>query len=74
MASREAISKMTRDVFGQLPNLNTRSGYQHLKKRLIGAISARYYPDPIDKYAKMVRNKKSINIFLFILFIYAYLT
>jgi hypothetical protein len=55
MASREAISKLTREIFGQLPNRQIRTGHQNLKKRLTGILDARYYPESIDSIARMVR-------------------
>ncbi len=54
MATREAISKLTREIFGQLPNRQIRTGHQNLKKRLTGVLDARYYPESIDSIARMV--------------------
>ena len=54
MASREAISKLTRDIFGYLPNLGVRSGAAVLKKRHTAVIEARYYPESIDDVARKV--------------------
>mmetsp|Transcript_10536 Transcript_10536/g.13352 ORF Transcript_10536/g.13352 Transcript_10536/m.13352 type:complete len:92 (-) Transcript_10536:396-671(-) len=54
MASKQAIGKLTREIFGQLPNTNIRTGNQVLKQRLTGAIKARYYPESIDPIARLV--------------------
>ncbi len=54
MASREAISKLTRDIFGNLPNTGIRTGHKYLKKRLTGVLEARYYPESIDSIARQV--------------------
>ena len=54
MATKEAISKLTREIFGQLPNRHIRTGHQVLKKRMVGVLEARYYPESIDSYARMV--------------------
>jgi hypothetical protein len=54
MASKQAIAKLTRDIFGQLPNKNIRTGHQVLKKRQIGPYLERYYVDPIDSIARKV--------------------
>mmetsp|Transcript_475 Transcript_475/g.763 ORF Transcript_475/g.763 Transcript_475/m.763 type:complete len:93 (-) Transcript_475:270-548(-) len=48
MASKEAIAKITREIFGSLPNKNIRTGHQILKKRHIGKLEARYYMDEIN--------------------------
>ena len=55
MASRQAIAAVQRQIFGTLPNKNIRTGNQILKKRLKGEFVARYYLDPIEPYARIVR-------------------
>lgn len=54
MASKEAVSKLTREIFGQLPNRNIRTGHQALKKRLTGFLENRYYPESITPIARMM--------------------
>lgn len=55
MASRQAISKLTQDIFGILPNKGIRTGNSVLKKRWTGMLEARYYPESITKIARKVR-------------------
>mmetsp|Transcript_9131 Transcript_9131/g.13818 ORF Transcript_9131/g.13818 Transcript_9131/m.13818 type:complete len:91 (-) Transcript_9131:288-560(-) len=52
MASRQAVSKLTQEIFGQLPNKGIRTGASVLKKRLTGILDARYYPESITKIAR----------------------
>eukprot|EP00979_Chaetoceros_neogracilis_P013534 scaffold3891_cov290-Chaetoceros_neogracile.AAC.4 len=52
MASRQAISKLTQEIFGQLPNKGIRTGASVLKKRWTGILDARYYPESITKIAR----------------------
>ena len=54
MASRQAISKLSQEIFGHLPNKNIRTGHSVLKKRWTGPLEARYYPEPIEKIARLV--------------------
>ena len=55
MASKEAVAKVVQKIFGTAPQLNIRTGNKYLKKPLIGAYLSRYYPEPIEKFARMVR-------------------
>ena len=55
MASKQAIAVVQRQIFGTLPNKNVRTGNQLLKKRLTGEFVARYYLEPIESYARIVR-------------------
>ena len=50
-----SIEKVRRDVFAHLPNTNTRTGYQFVKKPLQGVWINQYHMEPIDKAAKLVR-------------------
>lgn len=54
MASRQAISKLTQEIFNQLPNKGIRTGAKILKKRWTGELEARYYPESITKIARKV--------------------
>jgi hypothetical protein len=54
MASREVIQKLTRQIFGTLPNKNISTGHQLLKKRYTAILDARYYIDSIEPAARMV--------------------
>jgi hypothetical protein len=54
MASREAIARLTRQIFGTLPNKNISTGHQLLKKRHTAILDARYYLDSIESAARMV--------------------
>jgi len=56
MASRKAISKLTQEVFGYLPNKGIRTGNSVLKKRWTGLLEARYYPEDITDIARKVRS------------------
>ena len=58
MASRQAVSKLTQEIFGQLPNKGIRTGAAVLKKRLTGVLDARYYPESITKIARQVSQTK----------------
>ena len=55
MATREAITRLTRQIFGTLPNKNISTGHQLLKKRHTAILDARYYIDSIESAARMVR-------------------
>ena len=68
MASKEAIAKLTRQIFGTLPNKNIRTGHQILKKRQTAVLDARYYPEKIDSAARKVRILYYINVFRTIFF------
>ncbi len=67
MASRKAISKLTQEVFGYLPNKGIRTGNSVLKKRWTGLLEARYYPDDITDIARKVGSKR-ISLHLSFLF------
>jgi len=54
MASKQAIQKVTQQIFGTAPQLNKRTGNKLLKKPLIGAYLQRYYPESIEKSARKV--------------------
>lgn len=54
MASKQAIAKVTQQIFGSAPQLNMRTGNKVLKKPLVGPYIARYYPEPIEKAARIV--------------------
>ena len=56
MASRQAIAKVRREVFGQIQKKRgVRTGSEVLEKRWTGIIEARYYPESITPLAKKVR-------------------
>lgn len=56
MASRQAIAKVRREVFGQIQKKKgIRTGSEVLEKRWTGIIEARYYPESITPLAKKVR-------------------
>ena len=63
MASKEAIAKLSRQIFGTLPNKNIRTGHKILKKRQTAVLDARYYPEKIDSAARKVRTLHYINAF-----------
>ena len=52
MASRQAIAKLTKDIFGALPIKGIRTGNQFLKKRHTAVLENRYYVESIDSYAR----------------------
>mmetsp|Transcript_7321 Transcript_7321/g.6932 ORF Transcript_7321/g.6932 Transcript_7321/m.6932 type:complete len:92 (+) Transcript_7321:104-379(+) len=53
MASRQAIAKVRREVFGQIQKKKgLRTGSEVLEKRWTGIIEARYYPESITPLAK----------------------
>mmetsp|Transcript_22995 Transcript_22995/g.27215 ORF Transcript_22995/g.27215 Transcript_22995/m.27215 type:complete len:92 (-) Transcript_22995:194-469(-) len=54
MATKQAIYKLQREIFGQLPNKHIKTGHKILKKRWTGILDNRYYLDPIDSIARMV--------------------
>jgi len=54
MASKQAIAKLQREIFGRLPNKNIRTGTKILKKRLVAELENRYYLDPIAPIARKV--------------------
>jgi hypothetical protein len=51
------------EVFGHVPQLNVGSGGKTAKKQFTGPYLARYYPDSINKYARMVRSIEKKQIF-----------
>ena len=53
-AAKVAIQKLQHEIFGQLPQLNMKTGYQSMKRMHRGAYIARYYPPKAEKFAKMV--------------------
>lgn len=42
------------EIFGHVPQLNVRSGSRAAKKQFTGNYLAKYYPESINKYARMV--------------------
>jgi len=55
MASREAIKKVTREIFGRADvKYYGQNGHKWMKKELTGVHIARYYPEPIDRIARKV--------------------
>ena len=54
MASRQAIAKLTKEIFGALPIKGIRTGNQFLKKRHTAVLENRYYVESIDSYARKV--------------------
>ncbi|CAJ1953716.1 unnamed protein product [Cylindrotheca closterium] len=42
------------EIFGHVPQLNVRSGSKIAKKQFTGTYLAKYYPESINKYARMV--------------------
>eukprot|EP00980_Cylindrotheca_fusiformis_P015679 scaffold4518_cov149-Cylindrotheca_fusiformis.AAC.14 len=49
------------EVFGHVPQLNVGSGGKTAKKQLTGTYLARYYPESINKYARMVSSAQIID-------------
>lgn len=54
MASKDAISRVAKQIFGALPNKNVKTGNKALRQTLVGTYIAGYYPETIDKAAKLV--------------------
>jgi hypothetical protein len=44
------------EVFGHVPQLNVGSGGKTAKKQFTGPYLAKYYPDSINKFARLVRS------------------
>eukprot|EP00978_Attheya_sp_CCMP212_P036259 scaffold163010_cov66-Attheya_sp.AAC.3 len=63
MASRNVVSRIPpsamaavrKEVFGQMPQRNVRTGYKFLKKSHTGVFDERWYPESIEKSAREVR-------------------
>jgi hypothetical protein len=56
MASKAArIASVAHQIFGTLPNRGVRTGHQILKRPLTGAYEARFYMEPIEPAARVVR-------------------
>lgn len=53
-AAEVGIRKLQYDVFGTLPQLNVKTGFKAMKKMHKGVFAARYYPEPIEKSARLV--------------------
>ena len=53
-AVKVSIQKLQNEIFGTLPQLNVKTGYQAMKRMHRGAYIARYYPEPIEKAARLV--------------------
>lgn len=53
-STNKAIAKLQNEIFGTLPQLNVKTGYQKMKRMHRGHYIARYYPDPIEKSARLV--------------------
>jgi hypothetical protein len=53
-ATRLSIQTLQNEVFGQLPQLNIKTGYQKMKRMHRGAYIDRYYPEPVEKSARLV--------------------
>lgn len=53
-AAKIGIQKLQHEIFGQLPQLNVKTGYKTMKRMHRGAYIARYYPASMDRFAKMV--------------------
>eukprot|EP00594_Rhizosolenia_setigera_P002635 CAMPEP_0178949710 /NCGR_PEP_ID=MMETSP0789-20121207/6220_1 /TAXON_ID=3005 /ORGANISM="Rhizosolenia setigera, Strain CCMP 1694" /LENGTH=94 /DNA_ID=CAMNT_0020630299 /DNA_START=137 /DNA_END=421 /DNA_ORIENTATION=- len=53
MASKDAISRVAKQIFGALPNKNVKTGNKALRQTLVGTYIAGYYPETIDKAAKL---------------------
>uniref|UniRef100_A0A7S2UR08 Small ribosomal subunit protein mS33 n=1 Tax=Attheya septentrionalis TaxID=420275 RepID=A0A7S2UR08_9STRA len=62
MASRNVVSRIPpaamaavrKEVFGQMPQRNVRTGYKFLKKSHTGVFDERWYPESIEKSAREV--------------------
>mmetsp|Transcript_15198 Transcript_15198/g.44111 ORF Transcript_15198/g.44111 Transcript_15198/m.44111 type:complete len:95 (+) Transcript_15198:54-338(+) len=52
MASKEAVRKVVREVFGIVNLPGTNRAHKTLKKGFMSPFDKRYYPEPIDKYAR----------------------
>lgn len=52
-ATKTGIAKLQNEIFGTLPQLNVKTGYQKMKRMHRGHYIARYYPDPIEKSARL---------------------
>jgi hypothetical protein len=71
MASKTALQKLVKsspvfkrgaeaarqDIFGHAPQLNIRTGNRKAKKAFTGPYIEKYYPESINKYARMVSFK-----------------
>ena len=53
-ALKHGVEQVKRDVFGELPQLNVRTGHKKAKVALSGVYLNQYYLDPIDKFARKV--------------------
>ena len=53
-SAKASIERLKYEIFGTLPQLNTKTGFQAIKRMHRGAYVARYYPEPIEKFARMV--------------------
>eukprot|EP00567_Pseudictyota_dubia_P006244 CAMPEP_0197433990 /NCGR_PEP_ID=MMETSP1175-20131217/1784_1 /TAXON_ID=1003142 /ORGANISM="Triceratium dubium, Strain CCMP147" /LENGTH=94 /DNA_ID=CAMNT_0042962543 /DNA_START=74 /DNA_END=358 /DNA_ORIENTATION=- len=52
MASKEAVRRVIREVFGLVNLPGNNPAHKTLKKALSGPYEKRYYPESIDKYAR----------------------
>jgi hypothetical protein len=60
-AAKASIQKLQFEIFGSLPQLNLKTGYQSMKRMHRGAYIARYYPERLEKFAKMVSASDGIR-------------
>lgn len=54
------------EIFGHVPQLNLRSGSKIAKKQFTGNYLAKYYPDSINKYARMVSLGDALRLSYFL--------
>ena len=52
---KRGAETVRQEVFGHVPQMNLGSGGKTAKKQFTGSYLARYYPESINKYARMVR-------------------
>lgn len=50
------------EIFGHVPQLNVRSGSKIGKKQFTGTYLAKYYPESINKYARMVSLEDELRL------------
>jgi hypothetical protein len=76
MASKVALQKLIKnspiikrgaevarqEIFGHVQQLNIASGNKNAKKAFTGPYLARYYPESINTYARMVRRVKNLSM------------
>jgi hypothetical protein len=65
------VNRVQQEIFGYYPNIGVRSGAPVARKPLTGVFLARYYDEPIEKSARLVRyNSMLLMIYPIVSFIY----